>query len=285
MISELFVAVKSEFLVPRTQKQVDKAKVVSSDEPNVEGEEKKRKAVDGDGKGEKVSLKKRHKETHPSKQDRLCSFIGRGRACLNLFSCFYLSDCCLHLGEICPYEGSCTYSHDVFDYLTRKEPDIGPICYQYLKYGYCPSGLMCRFGDSHIDRASGKNLRHGEEAGGIVEVKELNLLSKHVQTRLRKKIYFDENSKKEKLKEAAAPDNGSCGETTAIEPQSFDFTPLPEKSREFKRVDFTNKVYVAPLTTVGNLPFRRIMKDFGADITCGEVSYLQLDTHALTESF
>lgn len=189
-------------------------------------------------------------------------------------------------GETCPWGPKCRFSHDFKAYMATRPEDISQVeggCPMFKLYGYCVYGATCRLGSCHISK-TGENISNTTGGENLWEKEPgLSLLiPKDVQTQLRKKTFpfkckrhFEKDTdKKDKTTEEPTKESTDdatpkdVDNTSKTQPSSS--TPVELKTR--KIVDFSNKVYVAPLTTVGNLPFRRVMKKFGADITCGEMA-------------
>lgn len=181
--------------------------------------------------------------------------------------------------ELCE-NPQCRFSHDLDQFMQLKPKDIRETCYIYSLKGYCNFGVTCRFAGAHLDEKWNNKIAEGvkRENSSLVSP----CLKFDLQHQLRKKSYnygkankiiakFERLQKEEKgvdgdeLNGDGTPKAKPIGACT-------DEDVIKLRSEERRKINFKDKLYLSPLTTVGNLPFRRICKEYGVDITCGEMA-------------
>ncbi|VEU20188.1 DEKNAAC100951 [Brettanomyces naardenensis] len=255
-------SIKEEYLVKEVSEGIQR--IIYDDDEVEESRTGRGEEVQGNGKGKKVKRKGKNRGQNHKRE------LIQGHEIIRL--CGSVADP-MDQSHACSYgAANCKFSHDVEGYLAQKPEDIPGKCPVWEEFGYCPAGLKCRWLGSHYDREK-KCLIYREDYERKPENGELNWASGSDKNLLQKrKIPLD---KSDQIAEWL--DSNYKGRTPEeiremAKAHSAGYVEPPFKVSEKKDLHFSGAKIVAPLTTVGNLPFRRLMRSLGADVTYSEMA-------------
>lgn len=194
----------------------------------------------------------------------------------------------------CRFGDRCNLGHDLRKYLKEgKREDLTTFsgkCPVWEANGRCYAGWKCRFVSSHMEeieredgkkelvltvdpaRATGAEIDNDENRAGVVNVvataDKLDLARKRFKAE-RSDAYSAWLEKDSKIQEKFF--HQKKGED--IEDRRAEYTEPPFRASEKRRLYYGPETPVlAPLTTQGNLPFRRLCVELGAQVTYSEMA-------------
>lgn len=264
----------------------DAAEGVLPADNNAAGKQDQEGGAGGKKGGKKKQKGQNHNRSFGSFEDtlRLCN----SRVLSNEFS-----------PKTCKFGERCNMCHDIRVYLAEgRRPDVETLngkCPVFESYGYCPSGWKCRFVKSHskeVQHEDGRKelilLREGDQSNDENQDARpgiMNVVSADVKWDLaRKKVvlgkseayikWLDRDSEiTHKLYNRKLGTEDAPSDPNEAEELRAQFVDPPFKPSEKRKIYFGRETPVlAPLTTQGNLPFRRLCSDLGAQITYSEMA-------------
>ncbi|KFY27966.1 hypothetical protein V493_03182 [Pseudogymnoascus sp. VKM F-4281 (FW-2241)] len=277
--------IKAEYLIHRPEKVSTPSEPAAAQDDEAEG--KKHAVDDRDNKdsGDKKKKKKKERGQNTSRN------FGSSNDFIKL--CNSIANSPEFSPKPCSFGERCNLGHDLRKYLKEgKREDLTTFagkCPVWEVNGRCYAGWKCRFVSSHMEeveredgrkelvltidptRATAAELEDEENRAGVANIvstaDKLDLARRRFKT-VRSDQYNTWLEKDTKTSESYH--NKKKGDT---EDHRAQFIDPPFRASEKRRLYYGPETPVlAPLTTQGNLPFRRLCVELGAEITYSEMA-------------